>query len=536
MARAFVRQLGAQPGVQLNPIKDRTEGGGLGVFDQTVAIIGRFTRGRIDKPFRVNRSNFELLLGKTASITLSLLNEAAVQAYEALQRGAREVVVQRLSVPAAAISWLNFASGSTSSFAASPTAPVSGTFGVRHLGCHNDGIVVKVHADEKLVTGSQVGNDMVTVQVTDAQGAELFRFKGSLTAGSVDEFNQSNYLPDVSAATTDLLEWTIISGATIEPSHDGYGKDAGGADKWAASAVTAVFSEGGTGYVTGDYDQAVTALANSQEDFGYIISGGSRAVGLITRLADLAFDTNRQFIFDVPGDLSVAGAIAFMESLSFGGVGRDHYPQAYWAPLRSTDPANGNRVVLGAGGAQAGFRCARNAATNAYGLAAKNQPIAGVNGALGRSGVTQLVSLSQQDLSDLASARINPVIYQTFSTGGGFYFTDAITVANTQLSYRKLVSVAEMSAHLDEAVARFGRECLMLPMEESIQRMSDYLERLFGFALASVWLVQPDDPDTPPFAFEVTRNPASPADGMQVTYRLHYDGVARQVIVQQSIV
>lgn len=536
MTRAFTRQLGSQPGVQLNPIKDRTQGSVLGVFDQTVALLGRFTRGRIDKPFRVNRSNFAELLGKPASISLSLLNEAYVQAYEALQRGARELVVQRLSVVAAAISWANFTSGATSTFAVSPSAPTVGTFGVKHLGCHNDGIIVKVHADTKLVSGSPVANDMVTVKILDADGLELFSIKGSLTAGAVDEFGQSIFLPDVSESITDMLEWTIISGATISPTHDGYGKNGAGVDKFATSTALVAFAENGTGYVSTDYDAAVAKLRGAQEDFGYIIGGGTRAVLLITKLADLAFDTNRQFIFDVPGDLSVAAAIAFVQSLGFGTLGRDHYPQAYWAPLKSTDPINGNSVVFGTGGAQAGYRCARNAQTNAYGLAPKNQPIAGINGNLGRANVKQLVTLTEQELSDLADAKINPVIFQVFSGGGIFAYSDSITCANTKLSYRKLVSVAEMSAHLDESVARFGRECLQLPMEQSIRRMNDYLEKLFGYALSSEWLVDSGDAEIPPFAYEVVRNSASPADRMDVSYRLHYDGVTRQVFIQQSIV
>lgn len=535
MARAFVRQLGNQPGVQLNPIKDRTNGGTLGVFDQTVALLGRFTRGRIDRPFRVNLSNFQAMLGKPASIGLSLLNEAYVQAYEALQRGARELVVQRLSVTAAANSWVVFTSGATSTFSVSPSAPGAGTFGVRHLGCHNDGIRVSVHADQKLVSGTPANNDMVTVRIADADGVLLFEVKGSLTPGAVDEFNESAFLPDVSANMTDMLEWTIISGATIAPAHDGYGKTAGGVDKYAASAVLATFSEGGTGYTGTDYDRAVAALKDSPEDYGYIISAGSRATSLLVKLADLAYDTNRQFIFDVPGDLSVAGAITFVQSLGFGTPGRDHYPQAYWAPLRSLDPINGNTVVFGAGGAQAGYRCARNAITNAYGFAAKNQPIAGINGNLSRANVTQLVTLTEQDLSDLAAAKINPVIYQRFSGGGIYCFADVLTCANVAVSYRKLVTVAEMSAHLDESVVRFGRECLLLPMEDSIKRMSEFLERLFGFALASGWLVEADD-DTPPFAFEVTRSVSQPADRLNVRYRLHYDGVARQIEVEQSIV
>lgn len=536
MARAFTRQLGSEPGVQLNPIKDRTGGGILSIFDQTAALIGRFTRGRIDRPFRVNRATLQTLLGKPASISLSLLNEAHVHAYEALQRGARELVIARLSVPSATISWATFETAATSTFAVAAQPDSGATFSVKHLGCHNDGIIVKVHADTKLEAGSPVANDVVTVKILDVDGVELLAVKGSLTAGSVDEFNQSNYLPDVSAALTDLLEWDIPSGAEISPTHDAYGKDSSGKDKWATSAVLTTFSEGGTGYANTDYDRAITMLRDAQEDFGYIMGGGTRAVALITKLADLAYDTNRQFVFDVPGDLTVAGAINFVQSLGFGTMGRDHYPQAYFAPLKAMDPVNGNRVVFGTSGAQVGYRCARNAQTNAYGLAPKNQPIAGLNGNLGRAQVQQILPMSDQDLSDLADAKINPVCYQIFSGGGIFAYTDSLTCANTRLSYRKLISVAEMSAHIDETVARYGRDCLQLPMATAIKRMEAFLERFFGYCLASEWLVDSGDPEVPPFAFTVARNAVSPADRMDVNYWLHYDGVARQIHIQQTIV
>lgn len=536
MTRAFTRQLGSQPGVQLNPIKDRTAGVTLGVFDQTAALVGRFTRGRIDRPFRVNRSNFATLLGKPASISLNLLNEAYVHGYEALQRGARELVVSRLSVAAAALSWVTFTSAATSTFAVASPAPTTGTLGVKHLGCHNDGIIVKVHADTKLVSGTPAANDMVTVKILDADGIELFSVKGSLSSTSVDEFGESNYLPDVSAKLTDLLDWTIIANATIGTTHDGYGKDSAGADKYASSGVLVAFSEGGTGYVSTDYDRSVTALRNATEDFGYIMGGGTRAVSLITKLADLGYDTNRQFVFDVPGDLSVAAAITFVQSLGFGTLGRDHYPQAYFAPLKSLDPINQNRVVFGTSGAQVGYRCARNAQRNSYGLAPKNEPIAGINGNLGRASVTQLLALSEQDLSDLADAKINPVIFQVFSGGSIYAFSDSLTCANTRDSYRKLVSVAEMSAHVDEAVVRFGRECLQLPMKQAIKKMSDFLDKFFGYCKASDWLVDSDDPDIVTFAFTVVPNEQKPEDQMDVEYRLHYDGVARQIVVQQSIV
>jgi hypothetical protein len=538
--RQFVRQLQNQPGVQLNPIKDRTDSGVLGDFDRTAALVGRFTRGRIDKPFRVNLNTMPTLLGKPASIALSALNEAYAQGNEALQNGARELVVARLSVAAAAVSWVTFLSGTTSTFAVSSSAPTTGTFGVKHLGCHNDGIIVKVHAEAKTVSGSAVASDMVTVQITDADGLLLHSITGSLTAGSTDEFGNSNYLPEVSARQTDMLEWVVIAGATIGTTHDGYGKAANSLDKYATSSVQVAFSEGGTGYLSTDYDNVVASLRNCQEDFGYIMGGGTRAVSLITKLADLGYDTNRQFVFDVPGELSVLGAIAFMQSLGFGTLGKDHYPQAYWAPLKSTDPATKTNVVFGTSGAQVGFRCARNANTNGYGLAPKHTPIAGLNGPLGRTGVQQILALTDQDLSDLAAAKINPVIFQTFTTTAGFFYSDALTCAATKLSHRKLISVAEMSSFVDEMVVRKARECALLPMTKAIRDMEDFLEAFFNGCKASEWLVEPADADKPPYAFSVAQvteagGTESP-DRMAVEYRLHYNGLNRQTVIQQILV
>jgi hypothetical protein len=538
MPRAFTRQLGNQPGVQLNPIQDRTDGAVLGTFDQTAALIGSFRRGRIDKPFRVNRGTLKQLLGKSESITISLLNEAYVHAYEALRNGARELVVQRLSVPGAVISWAVFTSAAASTFTVSATEPATTThtFAVRHLGCHNDGIQIRVHAAQSLVLAVPAANPVITVVILDADDVEMFRFTGSLTQGSTDEFGQSNYLPDVAAFYTDMLEWNIPTGATIATTHDGYGKDSAGRDKYAASGDLICFTEGGTAYVSTDYDLAIEALRDSQHDYGYIMGGGTRATLLISKLADLAFDTNRQFVFDIPGEFTVAAAITWMQSFGFGTLGKDHYPQAYWAPLKSRDPLNGNIVTFGTSGAQVGYRCARNAVRNAYGLPAKNTPIAGRNGNLGRTDVRQIIKVSENDESDLADAHINPVIYKVFSSGGQYVFADQLTAANTVLSYRKLITTAEMSSHMDEAIARFARDILFLPREEFMRRAKAYLEKTFSEAYASEWLVDSDDPTVAPFAYTVEPDPLQPADKINIRYWLHYDGNVRQVHLQQYIV
>ena len=95
MPNLFVRQIGEQSGIQLNPTVDRTDGI-AGIGDQTAAIVGSFNRGRIDKPFWVDSQTLRAKLGAPVSIAKSLLNEAYLHVFEALQNGAQQVLVSRL--------------------------------------------------------------------------------------------------------------------------------------------------------------------------------------------------------------------------------------------------------------------------------------------------------------------------------------------------------------------------------------------------------------------------------------------------------
>lgn len=95
------RKLGFQPGVQLNQLVDGTGDVDAGGSDQVVAAVARLTRGRIDRPFLVNRENFLRKTGSSASSRVSALNEAKMQVFDALNGGSAAAVLSRL-VPAGA--------------------------------------------------------------------------------------------------------------------------------------------------------------------------------------------------------------------------------------------------------------------------------------------------------------------------------------------------------------------------------------------------------------------------------------------------
>jgi hypothetical protein len=111
-----------------------------------------------------------------------------------------------------------------------------------------------------------------------------------------------------------------------------------------------------------------------------------------------------------------------------------------------------------------------------------------------------------------------------------------LTAAKTRVSYKKLISVAEMSSTLDNWVSTYAKELQQLPMQEFIKRMDAYLGILLPDAEASGWLKPSKNLDgNAAFAFSVRASEVRPADLALIDYWTSFDGVARQAIIQQTI-
>lgn len=532
---AFTRQLGAQSGVQLNPIIDNTNDRFAGDnTDQVAALTGRFQRGRIDRSFKVDRSNLSVKLGPSSSTLVSRLNEAYVHTKEALDHGAFEVVVSRLVPAAAAISYMVVKNDvlPANCLVVASTLPSPYVFAVKHLECFNDGVTMKVHADLALDSGSvQIASKIVRFIIVDnASGQTLFDFTGSLDPAAKDEFGNSYYLPNVVSAQTSDLEVTVATSATVATTSPYYGVD-GNSDDNFTSASLSYFSEGGTTYANSDYDSALARLRYTAENtFGYLMAGGTRTVALLSKLIALGVEINKLVKWDVPGDLSPSAAITFYNQLNID----THYSQAFWAPMLSDDTLNGGKDYLGTSALNVGLCCARNAQTDANGIAPKHFAVAGSEWPVDRTGIQQKYTPTEQELNNLAKARINPVIFVRYTTGGKYVFYDSLTGAKTE-GDRKLVIVADMSSSNDEQVTQFGQECLQLPMDVAIKRMSYFLQQKFEAEQAAGWIKPSDSLDGKAFAYTVKPNTARPKDRMDVQYALSYEGTVRAIYVQQTI-
>lgn len=108
--------------------------------------------------------------------------------------------------------------------------------------------------------------------------------------------------------------------------------------------------------------------------------------------------------------------------------------------------------------------------------------------------MTQVYTPSDQELNSLAKAKINPVLWDVFSGGGGYVFKDELTCAPVESSIKKQISVADMSSSIDISVARYGKDVLQLPMQVALKRLNDFLTVYFEAAHASGWLVPAEEP------------------------------------------
>ncbi|MGP4716905.1 hypothetical protein ACTXGL_09740 [Psychrobacter sp. T6-6] len=82
------KTLGSAAGIQYQGVIDKTETASLPALANGV-VIGKFKRGRMDKPFKVTASNYQALLGRDPTNPNYLVVE------DAFKRGISEVNILR---------------------------------------------------------------------------------------------------------------------------------------------------------------------------------------------------------------------------------------------------------------------------------------------------------------------------------------------------------------------------------------------------------------------------------------------------------
>lgn len=544
MAISFTRQLGYEPGVQLNPTVDKSEGFAINaVEDQTFGCVLRLPRGPIDRAFMVSKSDVRVLTGMPEPTRKNALNDAHSQLIEALNKGAKCAVVSRLVGSGAKNRWVviskNKIAGPTQNHLMAtlsdelPTTPF--LFALKHKGCFTDGIRLSISAKEKRDgSNNLIDNDEVSLKLLDRNQSVILSFNSSLDLNKVDDNELPNNLQSiVSNFNSEELDIVLAANAAIPKESQAYGKDANGLQKTFVTDVLYPFTEGNLTYSANDYKAATQRLSETNLDFVYLSTLGSSSMVLISDLYQLAFNKNIQLAVDIPNNLTPKQAIAWKGQTGI----TSHLVYFLWHPVECTDP-NGvsGRVQFGTGAYRLALSCLRNAAINNMGFSKKNYAIAGRQFPVQRLAMKQLYKPSQDELSDLALAGITPVIYETFSGGGLFIFADAITASGKSTSYLNLINSVEIATSLERDVARMGKESFMFgPMSEAIKIAERMIKQHFENAETSGWLVKSDELDGQAFKFDIRPNVQRPADVMNVKTSMRVEGCVRQVHITNEI-
>lgn len=540
MAVAFTRQLGYESGVQLNPTQDNNQGAIADNSDQVFAIAMRCDRGRIDKPFVVDNTNFLSSVGRGKSVRVNALNEAQGACQHALKKGAYEALVYRLHTDEAKLRFILVKQNDDKSIDFSivdemPDEPFM--LLIKHMGCFNDGIKVELHASEKEneENGSLSENDVITLTIYDSNDVEVFKKAGSLEPDAKDSFGTSYYLPDVVGLLTDEVEIEVGSQRAIPVGSPAYGLDVNGYSNTVKSDVQIYFTEGSTAYSAADYSKARKALRYHPRDFAYLATGGNQSVSFIQQMAEMAYDLQKQLRVDIDGRLSPKEAVAFKRQFNFSEKMAE-FVHFFWMPVKSNDPTGlSGKYHMGASTANIALSCARNAIQNEKGFAKKQQPIAGFEYDVPFTGMVQTYSPTDQELSLLAQNRINPVVYETYASQGKFVFRDSLTSIKNDNSPRKLIATVEMSTSLNDAATKYGKQCLQKPMQEAVELMKRFLKSLLEGAENAGWLVTSEELNGASFAYEVFPSDDAPHEKMIYKMYMRFDGTARQMVLTQVI-
>jgi len=545
MTIPFSRTVGKRSGVQLNRISDKSEQPSVSTVAHNMAIAGRFGRGRIDKVFAVSRGKESRLLGAPQSLAVSKLGEAYVHIYEALKKGAVQAIVSRLVGDDSKNQLMvasNLATGAQGGGAVwalvDETVGATGDFliAIKHLECFSDGVRAEIHANvavDKL--GVQIPSKIIVLQLRDVVTNELVLgpYQGSLDPAALDEFGQSAFIGDIVTQSTDVLEVVEVAENAVVPVDSVFYGKKDNKDIF-ASSILKYFTEGDTVYSNAELDKAIDRIKRSRPTFTYICGGGTQNIALLSRLLGLGDSINKQVVWDIPGHLTPAAAVTFYASV--GGATNSLYSQAYWAPISANNPTIGGKAIMGTSGQQIGFRCARNAQTNAKGIAPRNYPIAGSEYALDRVNMTQVYEPDEEtELEELAGSRINPVIFKDYTSGPKYAWIDSLTGAQTE-GASKLINVTEMATYVDDTLAAAAQEALQKPMSKAIEDMTKFADTFLASLQSAGWLQASKELDGACYQASFQPNEAQPFEKMNISTAICYDGTNRVTVMQQSIV
>lgn len=533
--------IGDMSGVAVNIPLDTTGTLQPSIGAGVVALAGRFTRGRVDKPFLVDKSKIREKLGKPASMRINQTNEAYVQAYEACLRGASGLVVSRIVSELAKNKWFVVRSGTDENpISLSDTKPASmdakTAFAFQLKNCINEGVYIEFNFNRETQRASVIIKDRELVQhgglkVDTPNGGTLYEFDGSIRVDAKNDYGESDFIGDnATLYYGDEIEFIVNPNLTEDSAPLTFGT--GNPTTFKSGFGYAYFTDLGTPKAA-DYQRAAEALGNTSAQYNTIIAA-TESTALIQALGEVAIQYNRRLMIDIDGKLSPEAAIAWKKQFNFGAQ-EGMYLSWIWSPISRVDPtgASGN-MVFGTSGMRAGYKSAQNLNLNALGLPPLQQPIAGKNFMLSGVNLVQQYMPTDSELAALAQEHIIPVLYQEYDDGAGYVWNDSLTGAKKS-GISKLESASDISIWAQETWGKFAKGLEQTPMSEAITKATQFTVKTLQMMEASKWLTPSKALGGATYSYIIQPNERYPEDRLEIEISLAINGVVRRVTINQRL-
>jgi hypothetical protein len=548
--------LGAAPGIQWQGEKDNSQTPSTNAMNVGI-VVGRFKRGRTDKPFLVSASTIQKRLGYDPTN----FDYMAVQ--DVLDLGVPSVWVQRVR---AGVAETNVESGILDNYnpieqhilvaesgviTLSTEADLTNkilkiTFALRDIlddGCHLD-VQFFSRSGAALTNGIPTSISDITAILTFKDrdtGEKLYTLSGLLAAnGSIISLADAATDSEVfSSFTVSVVgENTDADAAGVAISSDaGNLPNTLGRNK--VTLVVGAMAGANASVPASFYTQLTNTLIYGTLRPNYLALPLTDDLSLITALLLVVKKRNCILFGDIDPSLSLDSASV----VSSGIEAKDYRVRWYWNTTKSrprdATTIRGGKVFRPCIGVMLGYTLLRNANTNTAGIPPLDNPIAGYDFPLPFKGLEARddIFFNQDTLDRLAALDvcINPVILHQGEDGARFIFGDLKTQYDDDNSALTIANSAEIAVYTNNIVIDIASRYLRKGTDTFIEFADrDCRERLDDCVTAGL-LKPAENLGGKPYRLSITPREDRPFDAVDIHFAKRPVGAIRAAILNTSI-
>lgn len=283
-------------------------------------------------------------------------------------------------------------------------------------------------------------------------------------------------------------------------------------------------------------DSLYNALVTLDERPSHIVLNRTNDLVVYNTLLRVIDKLNVPLDIELDPTLTVAQAVAMATSLS----AQDDRVQIIWSPNkarpRDAVTLKGRKKPCRAMGQYTGMKMLRNAVTSAKGIPRIESPIAGVDYPFTYPAMELAVALTEQDLEQLAKAKINVVRPINYDVGTFFVMSDILTQYPQKNSALRLVNVAEIVCYTTNRCTDILKRHMLKKTSGFLRDASRDIQEFLDGCVGADLLSASEELGGKPYSFTLVPDDNFPFERVRFYLARRPQGAVRAVIFDSDVV